>query len=85
MWMFSMERNALQLSHPRQRESYPGQAGPSDPSPVLPKTPFSLPLIYTAFPKGLLADTLDATPPGRSSQILTKIWPPSRMLAPCGT
>lgn len=61
-WMFSMERDALQLSHPRQRESYPGQAGPSEPSQVPPKTPSSLPPIYTAFPKGFFADTLDASP-----------------------
>lgn len=62
-----------------------GRLGPSDPSLVLPQASSSLPLIYTMFPKGLLAGALDATPPGRSCQIMTKSWPPTRKLAPCGT
>ncbi|KAI9534902.1 hypothetical protein NQZ68_010288 [Dissostichus eleginoides] len=34
-------------------------------------------LIYTMFPEGLLPDVLDSTPPGRSTQIITKTLPPS--------
>lgn len=81
MWMFCAERDVLQLSHPRQRKSCPRQTGPSDPSPVPPpQTSSSLPLHFQR--ASLRADTLDATPLGRSSQILRKICPLWRPLAP---
>ncbi|KAI3362144.1 hypothetical protein L3Q82_012470 [Scortum barcoo] len=76
---------AVESSQAERAISWAGWA-PLTPPWLSPRRPsLSLPQIYTTFPRGRLADTLDATPPGGSSQIMTKSWPPTKKLAPCGT